>query len=115
MNAQNNAGDTPFHILVCRPGYSVYDWTDIIATIQLLLLHGADFNTRNKAGNTPLYTLVAQHSDGWYDEMINKVVQLLLQCGVNVSTQNNAGDTPLDILARSGYFVENNAVVEKIN
>ena len=114
-NIQNNAGDTPFHILVCRPGYSVYDWTDIIATIQLLLLHGADFNTRNKAGNTPLYTLVAQHSDGWYDEMINKVVQLLLQCGVNVSTQNNAGDTPLDILARSGYFVENNAVVEKIN
>jgi ankyrin repeat protein len=76
INARDRAGDTPLHHAA---GFGN------LATMKLLLEHGADANAANKRKSTPLFWSM-------YDQA---KVRLLVEYGANVNSRTVDGRTPL--------------------
>ena len=53
MNAENEQGETPLHLLVAQGGYDRQ--ASDVAFAKLLLVRGADTNAQDKAYATPFY------------------------------------------------------------
>ncbi len=73
--------DKPSELRVRRFGRLVY------TVVELLILHGADVNTRDDEGETPLHNYI------WFDQ--DDCVRLLLEHNPDLNVIGGCGDTPL--------------------
>ena len=85
VNAQNNVGNTPAHLIACCGQY--------IFLRHLVQAH-ANIDVSNIDGDTPLH--FAAHAN-----RIN-TLELLIKSGANINAENNYGNTPLHIAAFFG-------------
>ena len=93
-NAENNKGQTPFHILSQSDiKDDAWDEGDIVDLALLLLKNGAELNKRDKDNETPLHLAIR-----WG---LFKLAGILLKHGADADPENNDGKTPLRILSES--------------
>lgn len=89
VDAQDNGGSTPLHIVIsdARP---LDGKGDTEQAVGVLLEHGADINLRNHEGQTALHQ-ASRHDDTGY------IMHLLLKHGPDVNALDNNGSTPLHL------------------
>jgi ankyrin repeat protein len=92
VNAKNDQGETPLH-LVSRGEYS--SLSDGVRVADLLLERGADMNAQDKFEWTPL------HSASYNGR--HEIAQVLLRHGAKVNLENYLGETALH-LSREGKY-----------
>ena len=71
---------------------------DARAVLEILRLHGADFNKRDTEGNSPLFSAVQSHLDN-----LIEFLDLLLEFGADISSTNNTGASLLHYALTSGW------------
>lgn len=81
-NVQNNAGQTPVHVMVCRQR---------VPCLVTLLSRGADPNIADNDGNTPLHLAAKM--------LAPTMVQALIVFGTLINTVNNNGESPRHLAA----------------
>ena len=117
--AEDEIGDTPFHLFVKRSFvHAANQLPSHRAFFGLLLGSGATMNDQNRAGDTILHILV---TEGFKERFswtgYRAIIQLLLDSGVNVNVRNRVGDTLLHIpvtqrLKEWSDYIECQAVVQ---
>ena len=88
VNVADCDGNYPLH-MACR--------SNNIATVQLLMDHGADTNAVNKHGQTPLHTGAGGKED-WPD-----LCKLLVKHGTKINAVDEYGNQPLHLACHQGY------------
>ncbi len=64
---------------------------------EILVLRGADVNSRNRSDRTPLHVLARDFDD-------SELAELMIQHGALVNAEDKNGDTPLDFALRAGHL-----------
>ncbi|KAI5925056.1 hypothetical protein F4810DRAFT_708862 [Camillea tinctor] len=86
INATDNQNLTPLHVVVVEHGSP----SKIEKTLEILLAHGAEVNTRDVFGDSPLHDASRQSN--------YNVMRLLLEYGADPDSRNNRGDTPKSLI-----------------
>ena len=92
MNAKNDKGEAPLH-LVSRGEYGSPD--DGVRVAELLLERGTNVNAQDKVGWTPL------HSASYNGKP--EITQVLLYHGAKANVENYLGETPLHLVRQGKY------------
>ncbi len=92
MNAKNDQGETPLHVVSRSECYSPNDG---VLVVKLLLDHGVDVNAQNMDHWTPL------HSASYNGKP--EITQVLLHHGAKVNAENDLGESPLHLVRQVKY------------
>jgi ankyrin repeat protein len=84
VNATNNYGETPCHMVPCVSKASA---EDAVRSMALLIDAGADVNAANRDGSTPLHLAVQCG--------LTECVSLLIRAGADIEAKDDDGWTPL--------------------
>ena len=90
VNAVNNDGRTPLHLL---SESDIDDEGDVLNLARSLLKHSVEVNSRDKDNETPLHLAIR-----WYQF---ELAGILLEHGADANAQNNDFRTPLHLLSKS--------------
>ncbi|XP_046856268.1 85/88 kDa calcium-independent phospholipase A2-like [Xenia sp. Carnegie-2017] len=90
IEAENNEGETPLHIMVKRKRQS---------SVVCLLSHGADVNALGMSNETPLHIAVKVGDV--------HIVKTLIVFGADINAVNSKGETPLHIATASKSLFRN--------
>ncbi|KAI1485861.1 hypothetical protein F5X96DRAFT_657774 [Biscogniauxia mediterranea] len=86
INATDNQYLTPLHVVVVEQDSRA----KIDKTLEILLAHGAEVNTRDVVGDSPLHDASRQSN--------YNIMKLLLEYGADPESRNNRGRTPKSLI-----------------
>jgi hypothetical protein len=101
LNAQNNQGYAPLHML---SDFTIFDDDVKIKIIKLFIENKADLNVQSKFGYTPLFTLCRHFTSATrnFREKL-ELVKLLTDNGADCNIKTKDGETPLSIISTNRY------------
>ncbi|KAI1638377.1 hypothetical protein F4809DRAFT_639677 [Biscogniauxia mediterranea] len=90
INATDKQYLTPLHVVVVEQDSP----SNIDKTLEILLAHGAEVNTRDVVGDSPLHDASRQSN--------YNIMRLLLEYGADPESRNNRGRTPKSLIPTEG-------------
>ena len=102
VNAQDERGDTPLHLLLAKP----HPDDSLDENIRLVITAGADVNVSNNSGNSAFHLLLNKMK---HDKShVYKMVQHLIEAGADISLPNRDGRLPFEVFLQRSRFLHQN-------
>lgn len=99
VNARDERGDTPLHLLLSEPHPD--DPPD--ENIHLLITTGADVNATNDSRNSPFHLLLNRVNR--HNSRVFKMVRHFIEAGADVFLPNEDGRLPFDVFLHQSQFL----------